>query len=52
MEKLGIDPFSIGVQVVNFFLLLFVLKKFLYKPVVDMIKKKEQEEKMEMGVPN
>ncbi|HLE48763.1 MAG TPA: hypothetical protein VI819_01910 [Patescibacteria group bacterium] len=44
MEKLGIDLFSIGVQIVNFFLLLFILKKFLYKPVLEMIKKKQKEE--------
>lgn len=41
MEKLGIDPILIGIQVANFFVLLFLLKKYLYKPVLEMLDKRK-----------
>ena len=37
MEKLGIDSFLIAVQIINFGLLLYVLKRVLYKPVLKAI---------------
>ncbi len=40
MDKLGINPFVILYQVVNFFILLIVLKKFLYKPLLAMLDKR------------
>src|SRR3989344_4517131 len=43
MEKLGIDLKLILVQIVNFGLLLFILKKVLYKPVLEYIKKRREE---------
>ena len=43
MEKLGIDLKLILVQIVNFGLLLFILKKVLYKPVLESIKKRREE---------
>lgn len=55
MEKLGIDFKLILVQIVNFVLLLFILRKVLYKPVLDMIKRRRVEvdamekEKAELG---
>jgi F-type H+-transporting ATPase subunit b len=42
MEKLGINPLLIGVQIINFGLLLFLLKKVLYKPVLKAIAEREQ----------
>ena len=42
MEQLGINPILIGVQIVNFVILLFVLKKVLYKPVLDLLEKRQQ----------
>lgn len=36
-EKLGIEPQLLIAQAVNFFLLLFVLYKFLYGPVLKML---------------
>lgn len=42
MEKLGIDPILIGAQVVNFLLLLFILKKLLYKPILSMLDERKQ----------
>jgi F-type H+-transporting ATPase subunit b len=43
MEALGIDWKIIIVQVINFGLLVFVLNKFLYKPVLNAINKKNKE---------
>lgn len=43
MEALGIDVKLIVVQVVNFAILLFVLKRFLYKPILNMLEKRRQE---------
>jgi F-type H+-transporting ATPase subunit b len=42
MEKLGIDTNLIVVQIVNFVLLLIILKKVMYKPVIEAIKKRSE----------
>lgn len=42
MEQLGIDVQVILFQVANFFILLYILKRFLYKPVIDMLEKRKQ----------
>jgi F0F1-type ATP synthase membrane subunit b/b' len=34
MEKLGINPALIVVQIINFVLFVIILKKVLYKPVL------------------
>lgn len=48
MEKLGIDPILIVTQVVNFFLLMYVLKKYIYQPVLHTLaERKERAEKAE-----
>ncbi|MCL4387485.1 F0F1 ATP synthase subunit B [Patescibacteria group bacterium] len=41
LKDFGIEPILLGAQVVNFLIILYVLKRFLYKPVMDMIKKRE-----------
>lgn len=45
MEKLihefGINPWLLGAQVVNFLIILFVLKKFLYKPILEVLDKRK-----------
>lgn len=43
MEALGIDLKLIIVQVVNFAILLFVLKRLMYKPILTMLEKRKQE---------
>lgn len=43
MDKLGVDPLVIGFQIFNFGLLVFVLNKFLYKPILKALKAKSQE---------
>lgn len=42
MEKLGINAIQLLAQLVNFGIILFVLKKFLYKPVLFMLDKRKQ----------
>ncbi len=42
MEKLGIDAIQLGAQLVNVIILLIVLKKFLYKPVLGLLEKRQE----------
>lgn len=42
MEALGINPIQIVVQVINFLILLFVLKRFLYAPVLKMLAERQE----------
>jgi F-type H+-transporting ATPase subunit b len=42
MEQLGIDGKLLVVQIVNFLLLLFILKKVLYKPLLTAIEKRQE----------
>jgi len=37
MEALGVNPVAIAVHIVNFLILLFLLQRFLYKPVLTML---------------
>lgn len=41
-QKLGIDWRLLIIQIVNFGILLFILKRYLYKPVVDMLEKRRE----------
>ncbi len=41
LKEFGIDGYLLGAQVVNFLIVLFLLKKFLYKPVLELLKKRE-----------
>lgn len=49
-KEFGVNPILLVAQIVNFLIILFVLKKFLYKPVLDMIKKRQEE--IESGLRN
>ena len=42
ISKLGIDWKLLVAQIVNFFILLFVLYKFAYKPVLEMLEKRSK----------
>jgi F-type H+-transporting ATPase subunit b len=44
MESLGINLQQIIFQLVNFTILLIVLKKFLYKPIVQFVTKQKQQD--------
>lgn len=41
MEKLGIDPWGIVAQTVNFFIIFWLLKKFLYGPVTKILEQRK-----------
>src|SRR5438045_302554 len=43
MEKLGIQPILLLAQVVNFFIILLVLKKFLLVPIQNFLAKRKKE---------
>lgn len=42
LEKLGFDPVLLVAQIVNFLIILFLLKRFLYKPILKIIKDREE----------
>ncbi len=41
LKHLGFDPIMLGAQILNFAIIFFLLKRFLYKPVMDMVKTRE-----------
>ncbi len=41
LKNFGLDPFLFGAQVINFLIILYLLKRFLYKPVLSVLKKRE-----------
>ena len=43
MKELGIEPILLLAQIVNFGIIFFVLKKFLYKPILAMLDKRKKE---------
>lgn len=48
MEKLGINPIYLTTQIVNFIILLVILKKVVYKPVLEILEKRRK--KIEEGL--
>jgi F-type H+-transporting ATPase subunit b len=40
MEKLGIDPILILFQVINFLILLYILKRVLYQPILTILERR------------
>jgi len=40
LKNFGFDPYLLGAQIVNFLIILFLLKRFLYKPLLAMLKKR------------
>jgi F-type H+-transporting ATPase subunit b len=43
MEQLGIEPSLLLAQLVNFSIIIFVLSKLLYKPILAMLEKRKHE---------
>jgi F-type H+-transporting ATPase subunit b len=43
MAALGIDPLVIGIYAINFFVVLFVLQRLVYKPVQETLEKRRRE---------
>src|SRR5271170_7078449 len=44
-----IDWFTVGAQALNFLILVWLLKRFLYKPVLDAIDAREKRIQLELG---
>ncbi len=42
LNQFGINPILLAAQVVNFFILLFILKKFLYKPILKVLEERRK----------
>ena len=43
LQKLGIDWKLLIAQIINFVILLWLLKRFAYKPIVDLLEKRKKE---------
>lgn len=43
IKEFGVDPLLLTAQIVNFLIILFILKKFVFKLVLDVLKKRENE---------
>jgi len=41
IENFGLNPILLGAQIVNFLIILFILKKFLYKPILTTLEKRK-----------
>lgn len=41
LEHFGVDPILIAAQIINFLVILYILKRFLYKPLFATFKKRE-----------
>lgn len=41
IKNFGVNPTLLGAQIINFLIILFVLKKFLYKPILELLKKRQ-----------
>lgn len=41
IKNFGIDPILLGAQIVNFLIVLYILRRFLYKPVLSTLQKRK-----------
>ncbi len=42
LQQFGVDPYLLGAQVVNFLILLFILKKVMYGPFMQTLQKRRE----------
>ncbi len=42
IKNFGLDPVFLAAQVINFLIILYVLKRFLYKPILELLRKREE----------
>ena len=50
LNQFGVQPILLAAQVVNFLILLFILKRFLYKPILKVLEERKQ--KIEQSLKN
>src|ERR1035437_4817800 len=48
LKTFGFDPFLVGAQILNFLIIFYLLKRFFYKPVLGMLKTRE--DKIKEGI--
>jgi F-type H+-transporting ATPase subunit b len=48
LKTFGFDPIMLGAQIINFLIIFYLLKRFLYKPVLGMLKTRE--DKIKEGI--
>ena len=41
IQNFGVSPILLAAQIANFLIIFFILKKFLYKPVLELLKKRQ-----------
>ena len=41
IKNFGLNPMLLGAQIINFLIVFYLLKKLLYKPVLNMLKKRQ-----------
>lgn len=41
IKNFGLEPMLLGAQIINFLIILFILKRFLYRPVLEILKKRQ-----------
>ena len=41
LKNFGVNPILLGAQIVNFLIIFFILKKLIYKPVLELLKKRQ-----------
>ena len=41
LGNFGVEPILLTAQIINFLIVFFILKKFLYKPVLELLKKRK-----------
>lgn len=42
LKNFGFDPVILTAQIVNFLIILYLLKRFMYKPVLEMLRKRKE----------
>lgn len=42
LKEFGVNPLLLVAQAVNFLIVLYILKRFLYKPILEVLKKREK----------
>jgi len=41
IKNFGVNPILLGAQIVNFLIIFFILKRFLYKPILELLRKRQ-----------
>ncbi len=41
IRNFGVNPILLAAQIINFLIIFFILKKFLYKPVLELLKRRQ-----------